>query len=387
MNRKRLDPAILRVDPRVADGYYSDEYFNRTRRTLIAANHHPIVRWQVFQKQKATLCGIDEAIGIMKVALGDEWRMLHVTALHDGDRIDPFETVMLVEGDLALFGHLETVVLGALARRTRVATNVYRTVRAACRVTSKPVLFFPARFDIYQAQTGDGYAYDVAVQRIVKESQGGVSTQAQGAWWGSHAIGTIPHQLEAAYAGDIVQATLAFAEHIEPEVKRVALVDYHNDSVRTTLDVADAMLARFRGTNDERYRLYAVRLDTSETLVDKSVIPQMELFKPTGVNPALVRNVYNALQERAQAYPPESMEREFYAGIGIIVSGGFTPEKITEFERLNLPVAAYGVGSSMFAGQIDFTADIVSLQVDGEWRPEAKVGRVYRPNERLEVVN
>ncbi len=387
MTRARLDPSVLRVDPRVAEGYYTDEYFNRTRHVLQAANHHPIVRWQVFQKQKATVCGIDEAIGIMKVAMGDDFRKLDVFALYDGDRIDPHETVLLVEGDLALFSHLETVVLGALARRTRVATNVYRTVRAACHVTPKPVLFFPARFDIYQAQAGDGYAYDVAVQRIVAESQGGVSTQAQGAWWGSRAIGTIPHQLEAGYAGDLVKATLVFAEHTDPEVKRVALVDYHNDSVKSSLKVADAMLGRFLETNhDERYRLFAVRLDTSGTLVDQAVIPEMELFKPTGVNPVLVRKVHEALKARAAAHPEGSVERAYYDNIGIIVSGGFTPEKILEFEQLKLPVAAYGVGSSMFAGQFDFTADVVGLKVDGEWRHEAKVGRQYRPNPRLEKV-
>jgi nicotinate phosphoribosyltransferase len=374
------------VDPRVAEGYYTDEYFNRTRAVLLADGHHPTVRWQVFQKRAATLCGIDEALGIMRTALGDDWSSLAVYALHDGDKIEPFETVLLVEGDLALFIHLETVVLGALSRRTRVATNVYRTVRAACSVTPKPVLFFPARFDIYQAQAGDGYAYDVAVRRIVAEGNEGVSTQAQGEWWGSRAIGTIPHALEAAYGGDVAAATLAFARRVDPEVRRVALVDYDNDSVRTTLEVADAMLREYLATGDERYRLYAVRLDTSETMVDLSVVPQMGQFRPTGVNPALVRNVHEALQKRAHAHPEGSRERSFYSGIGIIVSGGFTPEKIAEFERQQLPVIAYGVGSSMFAGQFDFTADIVGVEVEGAWRDEAKAGRAYRPNPRLERV-
>jgi len=353
---------------------------------LLASGHHPRVRWQVFQKRYATLCGIDEALGIMRTALGGDWARLEVQALHDGDKIEPFETVLLVEGDLALFIHLETVVLGALSRRTRVATNVYRTVRAACAVTPKPVLFFPARFDIYQAQAGDGYAYDVAVRRIIAEGNEGVSTQAQGEWWGSRAIGTIPHALEAACGGDVVAATLAFARYVDPGVRRVALVDYHNDSVRTTLEVADAMLREFLATGDPRYRLYAVRLDTSETMVDLSVIPKMGQFPPTGVNPALVLNVHEALQSRARSHPEGSPEREYYSRIGIIVSGGFTPEKIAEFERQRLPVIAYGVGSSMLAGQFPFTADVVGLEVDGVWRNQGKAGRVYRPNPRLERV-
>ena len=63
----------------------------------------------------------------------------------------------------------------------------------------------------------------------------------------------------------------------------------------------------------------------------------------------------------------------------IVVSGGFTAEKIREFETLGVPVNTYGVGSSLFLGRFDFTADVVKK--DG--RPCAKVGREYRPNPRL----
>jgi nicotinate phosphoribosyltransferase len=57
-------------------------------------------------------------------------------------------------------------------------------------------------------------------------------------------------------------------------------------------------------------------------------------------------------------------------------------EKIRQFEEANVPVDMYGVGSSLFQGRFDFTADIV--RVDGE--PCGKVGRTYRPNPRLERV-
>ncbi|HZE76505.1 MAG TPA: hypothetical protein VE091_14425 [Gemmatimonadales bacterium] len=57
-------------------------------------------------------------------------------------------------------------------------------------------------------------------------------------------------------------------------------------------------------------------------------------------------------------------------------------DKIRDFEHRQVPVDAYGVGSSLFEGRYDFTADVVLL--DG--RPCAKVGREYRPNPRLERV-
>lgn len=388
--KERLDPERIRVSPRVAEGYYSDVYFNRTREILERDNHHPILRMQYFQKNdNACLAGIDEAIGILKEALGDYFGKLKVRALHDGDIVQAYETVMTVVGDYSLYPHLETVMLGAMARRTKVATNVYNTVREAKRYTDKPVLFFPARFDIYQVQAGDGYAYDVAMKALGFEGNGngnGVSTNAQGEWWGSGGLGTIPHALIASYDGDSVKATLKFAEYIEPEVKRIALVDYENDCVKTTLEVADAMLEEYMETADERYRLFGVRLDTSGTMVDESIKPMMGQFKPTGVNPQLVRNVKAGLEAKAALYEEGTMQNSFYNDIGIIVSGGFDAGKIREFEELMLPVMGYGVGSSMYKGNFDFTADIVSAYRDGEWVHNAKVGRKYRENPRLEEV-
>ncbi len=188
----------------------------------------------------------------------------------------------------------------------------------------------------------------------------GVSTDAQASWWGSEGIGTVPHALIAAYDGDTVLASRKFAEQSDPSIRLITLVDFDNDCVGTSLAVA-------RELGD---RLYGVRLDTSETLVDKSVIPQMGTFKPTGVNPQLVRNVRRALDAGG------------YRQVKIVVSGGFTVEKIRDFEEHDIPVDAYGVGSSLFQGRFDFTADVVML----EGKPCAKVGRAYRPNPRLERV-
>ena len=105
-------------------------------------------------------------------------------------------------------------------------------------------------------------------------------------------------------------------------------------------------------------------------MVDRSIVPMMGDFDPRGVNPMLVRNVRAAL------------DREGFTHVRITVSGGFDPEKIARFERESVPVDAYGVGSALFAGRFDFTADIVA--VDG--RAVSKAGRALRPNPRLEVV-
>jgi nicotinate phosphoribosyltransferase len=348
--RKRLDPSIFHLPvEKMRAGYYSDKYFVRAREILLADDYRPHVTMQVFGKTHAFLGGIDEAIAVLKLC-SVEWSDLTVRALYDGDEVEPWEPVLEIEGPYDAFAHLETVYLGVLARRTKVGTNTRRVVEAAA---PKEVMFFPARHDHWLVQTGDGYAAHIA-------GAIGVSTDAQASWWGNEGVGTVPHALVAAYGGDTVLATQRFAEFIPEAVQIISLVDFENDSVKTSLAVAHAL-------GD---RLYGVRLDTSELLVDESVQSQMGRFSPTGVCPQLVRNVRSALDD------------EGFDGIKIIVSGGFSVEKIKAFEGEGVPVDAYGVGSSLFQGRFDFTGDIVLK--DGQ--PCAKVGREYRSNPRLELV-
>jgi len=206
---------------------------------------------------------------------------------------------------------------------------------------------------VFSMQPGDGYA----------AASGGItafSTDAQASLVGKKGVGTIPHALIAAYKGDTVMATRAFVKHVDPSIDLVALVDYENDSVGTAIEVAKAMEGR----------LWGVRLDTGENMVDKSLFSEMGTFRPTGVNAQLVWNVRNAL------------DTEGFGDVKIIVSGGFDAERIRAFEEDGVPVDAYGVGAALYEGRFDFTADIVI--VDG--KPQAKVGRAVRENPRLSKV-
>jgi nicotinate phosphoribosyltransferase len=348
---RRLAPEVFDLPvEKMREGYYTDVYFNYARETLLADGRRPRVVMQVFQRKDAVLGGMDEAIAILELCSHD-WDDLTVHALYDGDAISPWETVMTIEGDYTLFAHLETVYLGVLARRTLISTNVSRVVEAA---NGKPILFFPARHDHHRVQTGDGYAAHVA-------GAIGVSTEAQASWWGGRGIGTVPHGLIAAYGGNTVLAASKFAELADPEVNVVVLVDFENDSVRTSLEVARALGPR----------LWGVRLDTSRTLVDRSLWDELGDFDPRGVNERLVRKVRDALDQ-------DGFER-----VKVVVSGGFDAERISEFERRGVPVDSYGVGSALIRGENDFTADVVLT--DG--RPSAKVGRSFRFNPRLELVS
>jgi nicotinate phosphoribosyltransferase len=347
--RERLAPAVFELPvAAIRDGFYTDAYFNHARSTLVADGMHPRVLMQVFQRREAVLGGVDEAIGVLKLC-SHGWEELEVHALYDGDSIEPWETILTIEGDYTRFAHLETVYLGVLARRTLVTTNVRRAVEAA---NGKEILYFPARHDHFAVQPGDGYAAHVG-------GVSGVSTDAQASWWGGRGIGTIPHALIAAYGGDTVRAATKFAQWAPPEMNIVVLADFENDSARTTLEVARALGSR----------LWGVRLDTSGDLVDRTL---GEVDDPAlrGVNELLVRAVREAL------------DAEDFTEVRIVVSGGFSIERIRAFEEREVPVDAYGVGSSLIRGENDFTADVVLT--DGSL--SAKVGRRHRPNPRLELV-
>ncbi len=356
----RIDPEVFRLPvERIRGGWYTDAYFNLSKELLEAENRHTPVTMQVFQKEDSVLGGVDEAVAVLKQCAGrrgpdgewiSAWEDLEVRALHEGDEIEPYETVMTIEGDYSLFAHLETVYLGCMARRTLVMRNVHAVVEAA---RGKPILFFPARHDHWLVQTGDGWAAHVA-------GAIGVSTDAQASWWGGTGVGTVPHALIAAYEGDTVAAAKAFADRFADRMNVTVLVDFENHSVRTALAVAEAL-------GD---RLWGVRLDTSERLADESLREEMGDSAPTGVNPQLARRVREALDGGG------------YGDVRIVVSGGFDAARIREFEAVGAPVDSYGVGSSLLRGANDFTADVVRVNE----RDCAKVGRGLRPNARLERV-
>lgn len=345
---RRLSPEIFDIPvTKIKSGWYSDKYFVRTREILKKDNNHNRVLMQVFCRKDAIVCGIDEAIAILKLC-SDKPHDLRIKALYDGDRVRAGETVMTIEGDYSTFAHLETVYLGVMARPTAVATAVDKVVKAA---KGKKVLFFPARFDHYRVQTTDGYAAFISGAL-------GVSTDAQGLWWGEEGLGTVPHGSIAAYKGDTVKAAVAFDKYMPRHIQRIVLVDFENDCIGTSLEVARAL----------GKRLWGVRFDTADDVRDVFVKGRGK--DSYGVCPELVFKAR------------EIFDKEGFDYVRIIVSSGFDEEKIKRFIKLKVPFDAVGVGSALFKEKIDFTADVVIVS----GRPCAKVGRKYNPNSRLKPV-
>ena len=333
---------------KIRNGYYTDVYLNRTKNILQKENNQAVVTMQVFQKNiDSIFCGLNEVKELLKNCSGffrnskwiDKSDTLSLRSVREGATIMSEEPIIHITGPYIYFAHLETVFLGILSRRTLIATNVNRVVKAAGK---KEVIFFAARSDYFKNQTGDGYAaYIGGVKKVC--------TQAHIQWWDGLAVGTIPHSLIAVYGGDTVKAARLFSKNY-PQIPLICLVDFNNDCVTTSLEVA-----RVLGK-----KLFGVRLDSAETVIDKTF--SNENKAPTGVNVELVKRVRRALDENG------------FSHVKIIASGGFTAHKIRLFEKYKAPVNIYGVGSSLLKGSNDFTTDIVKV---GN-RHIAKEGRKYR---------
>jgi len=442
-DNKRLTNETFKLDvDRMRRGWYSDKYFENIGRMLAAlasegytysgqyynlpASVSPDdiavgdieveMQWFTRRVGNTVVVGVDKSLEMIKHCTGywkgdqfiDTSDKLQVWAVQDGTVVksdgNPLnaEAVLKVHGRYRDFALLETPTLGVLTRSSRVATNVYETLRAAL---GKPVLFFPARFDLHEVQASDGYAYNIAIQRFNMDfsQQIGsfVSTDAQGDWWGGAGGGTVAHAAIASFMGDTAEAMMQFARILPPNIPRIALVDFNNDSVRDTLRVLEVMFRKYQelceaGDQAEaaKYVLYGIRLDTSGNLRDVSVAPLGDPVLDLGVNPRLVFNVRKGLDSASETWnlPANWKEAagEYCRNVKIVVSGGFNPDKIRKFEKLGVPADIYAVGSWLFnnnGGTVtDFTGDVVRVKVHGEWIDMAKVGRKPLDNPNLERV-
>lgn len=349
---ERLTNKTFGLDKRFGEGYYSANYFLKTRK--IVTEHLPghIAKMQFFQRKDDVMtCGLDESIALLQ-EFASHPEDLKVEALDDGDIIDAEEPVLKITGRYEDFGFLESAIDGILARRSSVATNCMKVVSVA---NGKTILDMGDRQDDPYTQSGDGYAAYVAGIKLF-------STDAQGAWVGIPGGGTMPHALIELCDGDVNQAADYFYDTF-PGKPITALIDYRNDVVNDAVSLAMHM-------GD---KLGAVRVDTSKSLVDHYFDDRMDEYsidEIRGVNVHQIRALRSALDSAG------------YPNIKIVVSSGFDARKIEEFEKAGAPVDVYGVGTSLLNIDVGYTGDLVEL--DG--KPQAKEGRRDMPSTRLKLV-
>ena len=347
----RLTNKTFQFDQRLGEGFYAANYFLKTRKIVEKCAPNHIVTMQFFQRtDDAMVCGVDEAIALVHTFAKSPQNLV-IYALNDGDIVSANEPVLKITGRYEDFGFLESMIDGILARRTSVATNVYRVMKV---LKGKDIFSMADRQDDYQTQVGDGYASYVAGIRKV-------STDAQGLWWGGKGVGTMPHALIELCGGDIIKAADIYHKTF-PDEQVTALIDYNNNVVEDSIKLAKHLGHTLRG----------VRVDTSKALIDHYFDDKdTSGFDPHGVCKELIF----ALREE--------LDKNGFDYVKIIVSSSFSAEKIEEWVKLNVPVDTYGVGTYFVNNTTcGFTGDLVEL--DG--RPEAKEGRHNIPSKRLQKV-
>lgn len=320
-------------DPFTLAGHNADIYFARSRQLLEAEGRDPAVAMEFFARQRAKLCGMREVHALLQRVLPPG---SSVWSLEEGDRIAPREVALRIRAPYRSFGLYETALLGMLSSGTGWATAAAACVEAAAGI---PVLSFGARHVHPLVSSRMEYAAIVG-------GCSGCATPAGAALAGIEASGTLPHALILIF-GDTVEAVMAFDRHIDPQVRRIALVDTFRDEAEESLRVAAAL----------GEKLWGVRLDTPG--------------ERGRVTAELVKEVRARLDQAG------------YGWVRIAVSGGLDPERIGYFCQEGAPVDVFGVGSAISgASPIDFTADIKEV----EGRPLAKRGRIpgIQENPRLQ---
>jgi nicotinate phosphoribosyltransferase len=320
----------------ILNGNTADVYFMRTLDILKAEGINPVVTMELFPNRHGMLCGVNEALGLLKTVLpasGSE-----VWALEEGEAMESKEVILRIKAPYQSFGLYETALCGMLAHGSGWATAARACVEAAGDI---PVISFGARHVHPNVAAVMDYSAIIGGCKACSTILGAEMTKTAPS-------GTMPHSL-ILVMGDTVRATIAFDKHISEDVGRVALVDTFRDEAEESLRVAETL----------GKRLGSIRLDTPA--------------ERGGVTVDLVKEV------RAR------LDLAGYNWVKIFVSGGLDVERIKLFIGAGAPVDGFGVGSFISGARpIDFTADI--HEIAGQ--SIAKRGRIpgVTKNPRLKQV-
>lgn len=321
---------------------YVSEYFYRAQEIVSKFNPNNKTVIQFFQrKNDCILSGINESLEFLKENL--KGKDLVIKYLPEGSHISEKEVVLEIEGRYQDFGIYEGIIDGILSRSTSIATNSYKCVKEA---KGKEVICMSDRSDHWCNQERDGKA--MAIGGITS-----YSSYAQSSLPSHLVYGSIPHALIQNFKGNLVKVMRHYSE-LFPNEELVALVDFHNDVIKDSLEVLREFGKKLKG----------VRVDTSKKIRDFMFKKEENEY---GVTPNQIKNLRKALDENDGKH------------VKIYVSSGFTPEKINLFEKENTPVDGYGVGEYLLNINVSFCADCV--KINGE--EYAKEGRGYRRNDKL----
>jgi nicotinate phosphoribosyltransferase len=327
--RSLEDVKNIRLDPErkihsashdeIMAGATTDIYFIRTLEILNATGKQDTdVTAEIFASRAGVLCGIQEAIQLLKT------KPVHIWALPEGQEFGQKEVIMRIRGRYSDFGIYETAILGMLASASGWATAARHCKSLA---GEKKVFCFGARH-VHPAVA------PVMERAAIVGGADGCSCILGARLAGMNPTGTVPHAVML-IVGDTVEVALAYDRIMPKEDPRVILVDTFKDEAEETLRVAQALQGKLNG----------IRLDTPG--------------ERGGVTPGLVREIRARLNQAG------------FGEVKLFASGGINEERMPAL--IEAGVDAFGVGSFISrAPAIDMTMDLKEV----EGNPIAKRGRI-----------
>ncbi len=308
---------------KIKNASITDIYFNRTVKIIKSKNLDKRVAAEIRARKFpcnypwAVLAGVEEAVNLL------EGLKINVWIMSEGTVFYPMEPVLLIEGSYSEFATYETSLLGFLCQASGIATRAARCKKLA---GGKSIYHFGAR------------RMHPAITLMIDRASyiggcDGVAVEESARFLRQEAIGTIPHSL-VLLVGDTLKATQLFHQVIDPQVKRVALIDTMGDEKFETIRVAEAL-----GKS-----LFAVRVDTP---------------------PSRRGNIVEILKELRW-----ELNLRGHQHVQLFVSGGIDENKIRALSSI---ADAFGVGTWISnAPVVDFSLDIVEI----EGVPIAKKGKL-----------
>jgi nicotinate phosphoribosyltransferase len=334
----------FKFDPRIATGYYSANYFNKSIKLVAKYKPNEIVCMQFvhFSKEPVKVCGVDESVQMLKTFLKkSELQKIKIYGVKDGELVMGKKPILLIVGPYQYFGQYENIIDGILARRSSVCNNCYQVLKL---INTDQLIYMADRTDDYLLQPYDGYsAYIGGVRHFVTKASTALINDPK-----VTVTGTIPHALIQEFDGDLNRTMNAYINEYGDK-NAIALVDYHND-----------IGSEIKKLAHDFKKLFAVRIDTSSNLLDLGLKRlKIDSKDAYGVSPQLVK------------YTRKILDESGLKETKIVVSSGIDCAKIKCFQKANVPIDFYGIGSNLITRNIHFTADLV-LKNDHH---EAKTGR------------
>ncbi len=358
---------------------WTDMYFNRTKE-IVGRFGDKQVTYAVFMRRPVVFAPKIMLEWLAKVADTRGAELVIEQNYKEGQWVGAGEPLMYITGSMYHLVDLETLYLQKLGAACVAANNAF----TMC--VELPNVAFLAMDARHAAglEMAEIMAYAASVgSKAAREQVGakgfiGNATEATAHYFGeAHGKGTMPHAL-IGYAGSTLKAAEMFVETY-PDQTLTVLVDYFGQEVTDALTVCRRFPAK--ATDGQ----IAIRLDTHGGRFVEGLDPQESYRVLERHAPQAIRRYRNDAELRyltgtgvsaaAIFHLRESLDREGFDAVQIVVSSGFDVEKCKVMADASAPIDVIGTGSFLPNKWTETyaTADIV----DYGGQASVKIGREF----------